>query len=204
MTAVHLALRSSEIRSDGRLFKDAGPPVGDFFRLLEALDLRIAAGLTNLRRDVAGAREHLDEARELISASIRGEQVAALSFPRVDAGPPPRGLQLGGLTPRKARQVRDYVDLRLAERISIRDLAGLVGLSTSYFCRAFRATFDVSPHQYIETRRMAAAQRLMLETDMTLLEIALAAGFGGASHFSKAFRRCEGLPPLRWRRLRRG
>jgi AraC family transcriptional regulator len=202
--AVQLALRSSEFRPDRGPFHDAASPVIDFLSLLEALDLRIAAGLTNLRRDVAGAREHLDEARELISASIRGEEVAALSAPRTSAAPAPQELQLGGLTPRKARQVREYVALRLAEQISIGDLAGLVGLSTSYFCRAFRTTFAASPHQYVEAQRMATAQRLMLETDMTLLEIALTAGFGGASHFSKVFLRREGLSPMRWRRLRRG
>jgi AraC-like DNA-binding protein len=179
---------------------------GDLLSLLEALDVRIAAGLNGLRAD-AGARDHLAQARELISQTLRRADLSALSLtreePAVLAPTGPKALHCGGLPPRRARQVTEYIRLRLAERISVNELAGIAGLSRSYFCRAFRATFNVSPRQYIEARRIEQAQRLMLETDGSLLQIALACGFSEAAHFSKTFRSAIGVSPSRWRRIHR-
>jgi AraC-like DNA-binding protein len=177
---------------------------GDLLSLLEALDVRIAAGLNGLRAD-AGARDHLAQARELISRTLRRADLSALSLNREEpaAAAGSKELCSGGLPPRRARQVTEYIRLRLAERISVNELAGIAGLSRSYFCRAFRATFHVSPRQFIEARRIEQAQRLMLETDGSLLQIALACGFGEAAHFSKTFRSAMGLSPSRWRRIHR-
>ena len=176
---------------------------GDIVALLEALDVRIAAGLSGLRPD-AGARGHLDQARQLISNTLRRAEVGALparSEPAAEVDPPaPR---FGGLPPRKARRVAEYVDLRLAERISVDELAGVAGLSRSYFCRAFRDTFHVSPRRYVEARRIEQAQRLMVETDLPLVQIALACGFGEAAHFSKTYRAAVGTSPSHWRRAHR-
>jgi len=177
---------------------------GDILSLLEALDVRIAAGLNGLRAD-AGARDHLAQARELISKTLRRADLSALSLKREEPAAPSGAKELctGGLPPRRARQVTDYIRLRLAERISVNELADIAGLSRSYFCRAFRTTFDLSPRQYIEARRIEQAQRMMLETDGSLLQIALACGFSEAAHFSKTFRSAMGLSPSRWRRIHR-
>jgi len=175
---------------------------GDLLALLEALDVRIAAGLTGLRAD-ACARDHLAQARELISRTLRDLSSLSLKRERPAAASDSKELCSGGLPPRRARQVTEYIRVRLAERISVNELADIAGLSRSYFCRAFRTTFNVSPRQYIEARRIEQAQQMMLETDGSLLQIALACGFSEAAHFSKTFRSAMGLSPSRWRRIHR-
>jgi AraC family transcriptional regulator len=190
-------------QSRPRLRTGKEQPANDVVSLLEAIDVRIAAGLTTLRRGDS-ARDHLDQARELISGTLRRADVSALAALRT---PPARSeseaLHYGGLAPRKARQLTEYIELRLAERLAISEMAGVPGLSRSHFCRAFRATFNQSPRQYIEARRIERAQRLMIETDQSLLQIALACGFNDPAHFSKTFRNAVGLSPSRWRRMHR-
>lgn len=165
--------------------------------------MRIAAGLTTLRRDSTSAQDHLDEARELIGVALRHEASSAwrggARAPIAAQAQTPSVAQ-GGLPPRKARRVAEYVDVRLTERICVSEMAALADLSRSHFCRAFRSTFGMPPHVYVETKRIERAQRLMLETDMSLLEIALACGYCDAAHFSNAFRRASGMAPSIWRR----
>ena len=178
------------------------PPATDVVSLLEAVDLRIAAGLTTLRRNDR-ARDHLDQARELITWSLRRADLFAFASRRPDGRSEREAAHYGGLTPRKARQLTEYIELRLAERLSLAELASVTGLSRGHFCRAFRVTFDQSPRRYVETRRIERAQRLMMETDQSLLHIALACGFNEAAHFSKTFCCVVGCPPSRWRRMHR-
>jgi transcriptional regulator GlxA family with amidase domain len=181
-------------------------PSADIISLLEALDVRIAAGLTTLRRDSTSAQDHLDEARELIGVALRQEASSAWrggTHAPIAAQAQTPSVAQGGLPPRKARRVAEYVDVRLTERICVSEMAALADLSRSHFCRAFRTTFGMPPHVYVETKRIERAQRLMLETDMSLLEIALACGYCDAAHFSNAFRRANGMAPSLWRRAAR-
>ena len=204
---MELAARASPYRANrwsarpSRTFEEQ--PANDVVSLLEALDTRIAAGLTALRAE-DGARDPLDQARELISRTLHRADLIVLVSPRATAGrSEPQSPRSGGLTPRKTRQLTDYIELRLAESLSIAELASVAGLSRSHFCRAFRASFDLSPRQYIESRRIERAQQLMIETDQSLLQIALACGFSEAAHFSKTFRCVVGQSPSCWRRMYR-
>src|SRR5258708_34726289 len=60
----------------------------------------------------------------------------------------------GGLRPRAFRRVREYIHAHLAENISNRVLAELVGLSACYFVRAFKQSTGVSPHRFVLQSRV--------------------------------------------------
>jgi len=192
-----------EGRSGPRPRTSGDQPANNVVSLLEAVDVRIAAGLRTLGEH-ASARDPLGQARELIASTLRRAQVLALSALREPAATSRTPTFCsGGLPPRKSRQLIEYIELRLTERLSISELASIVGLSRSYFCRAFRETFDASPRQYIEARRLQRAQQMIIETDQSLLQIALDCGFSDAAHFSKTFHAAVGLSPSRWRRMYR-
>jgi AraC-like DNA-binding protein len=90
---------------------------------------------------------------------------------------------------------REFIDRLYAEPLALRDAAREAGLSPFYFHRLFRRAFGETPHRYLTRRRMAAAQRLLLEGRLTVTEVCLAVGFQSLGSFSALFTRETGRPP---------
>lgn len=109
----------------------------------------------------------------------------------------------GGLAPGALRRVRDYIDGRLSDTISLDALAGVAELSRCHFARAFKQSVGTSPHAYVMQRRLERAERLLAETDLSLCQVALDSGFSDQSHFSSCFRKSFGASPRSFRRSRR-
>ena len=110
----------------------------------------------------------------------------------------------GGLAAWQTRRVIAHVEGNLSGRIRIQELAQLLGLSSSHFCRAFKCTFGASPRDYVLRRRIEAAQGLMLTTAEPLSSIAVRCGMCDQPHFTRSFHRIVGETPYAWRRTRRG
>jgi AraC family transcriptional regulator len=87
--------------------------------------------------------------------------------------------------------------------IRIVDLAAAARLSKSYFSHVFQRTVGESPFSYVRRRRIERAQQMMLLTDKSLADIALACGLADQSHMNRCFRNLVGQSPGAWRRLRR-
>jgi transcriptional regulator GlxA family with amidase domain len=109
----------------------------------------------------------------------------------------------GGLPPRAFRRVREYILEHLAEDISNRALAELVGLSACYFARVFKQSAGVSPHRFVLQSRVDRVKHLLAETELPLAHVAVAAGFADQSHCTRRFRQLVGITPSRFRWLRR-
>jgi len=105
----------------------------------------------------------------------------------------------GGLPPRVLRRVCEYIDRHVEENISIKDLAEVAGLSRFHFLRAFKQSQGMTPHCYVFQRRLEYAKRLLSESELSLSEVAVAAGFADQSHFARRFRRYVGTTPARFR-----
>jgi AraC family transcriptional regulator len=103
----------------------------------------------------------------------------------------------------QARRVFAHVEANISRKILIRELARLLGLSSSQFCRAFKCTFGVPPRDYMLRRRIEVAQALMLTTSEPLSSIAVRCGMCDQPHFTRSFRRIVGETPYAWRRTRR-
>jgi AraC family transcriptional regulator len=110
----------------------------------------------------------------------------------------------GGLPPWQARRVSAHVERNISARIHIKQLARLVGLSASHFCRAFKCSFGTSPRNYVLRRRIEVAQALMLTTPAPLSAIAVSCGMCDQQHFTRSFGRIVGESPSTWRRARQG
>src|SRR4029450_9785900 len=70
----------------------------------------------------------------------------------------------GGLSPALTRRVCDYIEGHPAEKIRLNGLAGLAGLSTDHFARAFRQSVGVPPHTYLLRRRLEQVEHMLRET----------------------------------------
>ena len=102
----------------------------------------------------------------------------------------------------QARKVLDYIDRHITSRVLVADLCALVWRSKAHFSRSFRGTFGHSPHAFVVRRRVELAAKYMLQTDMSLNDIALECGFVDQAHLCKQFRAAIGETPAAWRRAK--
>ena len=100
----------------------------------------------------------------------------------------------------KMRRLKQYIEDHLEEPILISDLARCAFLSTSYFCRVFKADTGESPHAFVMRVKIDRAQTLMLRTTLAMSQIALACGLADQSHLCRCFRQLTGTTPAAWRR----
>lgn len=93
----------------------------------------------------------------------------------------------------------EHLDACFADPISATTLARQSGLPPVRFARLIKRIFRLTPTQLIAQRRLAAASRLLRETDQAVAEIALACGFYDHSAFTRAFREAIGSTPTQFR-----
>ncbi len=103
------------------------------------------------------------------------------------------------LTERQLRVINDYVESHLDRKLSLAELAGLLFMSLSHFERLFRASVGCSPYRYVLNRKIERARGLLLNTSLSLQQIAEACGFANQSHFTRHFTRQVGVSPARFR-----
>jgi AraC family transcriptional regulator len=103
---------------------------------------------------------------------------------------------------RELKRIQVYIDERLDQQISLRDVAGVVDLSPQCFARALKETSGLSPHQFLIARRLDMAKRLLLDPARSVAEIAATVGFSDQAHMTATFSRVLGYTPGHWRRER--
>lgn len=109
---------------------------------------------------------------------------------------PPKGLN--------ARQVATLEDLVLSDLSNppgVRAMASRLGLSEGRFAHAFREALSMSPSKWVTLKRLRMAEQMMLESRLSLADIAYATGFADQAHMSRVFSSQNGMPPSRWRKL---
>jgi AraC family transcriptional regulator len=165
-----------------------------------AATVPMATAIANLIEHAEAAIESdRDLARDCISRALTLLRAARPPGNGTTSCPPTKPPR-GGLAPWQARRVVAHVDTHLASRIRTQDLTALAKLSGSHFSRAFKASFGVAPLAYVAARRIGLACELMLTTDQSICQIALACGLCDQSHFCRVFRRVVGASPNVWRR----
>ncbi|MCV4344490.1 helix-turn-helix domain-containing protein [Pseudomonas capsici] len=138
-----------------------------------------------------------EPAERLLTSSLAHEMLSHALLGQVGLRD---GLHLkGGLAPHLRRQLVDFIEMHLADPLSLGQLAGLCALSEYHFARMFRESFGLPPHQYLLARRLSHARHLLRHTAQPLSDIALACGFASASHFSNRFRQAIGATPGEYR-----
>ena len=94
----------------------------------------------------------------------------------------------------------EIMEAHIEDPISQEDIALLLGLSCRQHERLFRRHIGMSPAHYYLKLRLKKARHLLLQSELSILEIALASGFVSASHFSKCYRGLYGKSPRDERR----
>ncbi|GAA1939130.1 helix-turn-helix domain-containing protein [Kitasatospora viridis] len=93
-----------------------------------------------------------------------------------------------------------HIEHRLAEGLTVDQLATEVRLSPAHFAELFRVETGETPARYRTRLRTERARLLLAETDLTVTAIAVDLGYSSSQHFATAFRRETGETPSRHRR----
>lgn len=100
------------------------------------------------------------------------------------------------------KDILTYIRKNYAEPLTVREVASAVGISPTYFSAFFTEHFSQHFGEYLRSVRIEQSCALLLDTSMSVTEIALAVGFGTVSHFIHHFRRMIGMTPLVYRKNR--
>jgi AraC family transcriptional regulator len=112
---------------------------------------------------------------------------------------PPPVAPSGGLSQRNLRQISGYIEAHLAETLTIAELAAIADLSPFHFCRMFKRSLLLTPHQYVMQQRVERAKRLLQQSEVSISAITQQCGFANPSHLSKWFRQLTGITPTAYR-----
>ncbi|MER6674475.1 AraC family transcriptional regulator [Streptomyces sp. NPDC000983] len=147
-----------------------------------------------LRRRVGQLHDALDRPGEELEAASRlvlvGERLTRHLRPTQATGVP-------RADPVLARGLRELLDARLVEGVPLEEAAALLHAHPAHLVRAFSTAYGIAPHQYLTSRRVDRARRLLLDGSRPG-EVAAAAGFFDQSHLTRHFRRLVGVTPGRY------
>lgn len=175
--------------SEGELDSQPGTRrPGEWVRHVIAL---LDSAIVQLHEHESVARFTMLEAASLLKGRIAPGMTAALPGGR------------GRLLTWQVRRVCEYIDANITDRLLVADLCVLVRLSEAHFARSFRLTLGEPPHAFVLRRRLELAAKYMLQTEMSLCEIAQRCGFADQAHLCTRFREAAGVSPAAWRRASR-
>ncbi|MCC6726410.1 MAG: substrate-binding domain-containing protein [Saprospiraceae bacterium] len=107
---------------------------------------------------------------------------------------------IGDLDQQFLRKFTSYVEANLAEQnLTVESLSEAFGLSRVQLFRKTKALLGESPNDFIQQVRLKKASQLLLESDLTVAEIAYRSGYSSPGYFSTAFKGRYGCSPSEWR-----
>lgn len=94
----------------------------------------------------------------------------------------------------------NYIREHMDKRLTVGDIAAVVGMSEQYFCRYFKRFMGKTITEYINEIRVDRAAELLNTTDEKIIEIGLECGYDNISYFIKRFKNVKGVTPKEYRR----
>ena len=176
-------------------------------------DIVLSQELFEIDRDrytCSGGTAPLDMMLNMISSQHGSELAVAISEEficerirgRNDRQRVPLRLHLGTSQPKLVEAV-SLMEANIEEPMGLDELAQHVGLSRRQLERLFQKHLACVPTRYYLELRLAKARQLLLQTSMSIVDVAFASGFVSAPHFSKCYRDFYGIPPRDERRHRK-
>ncbi|MQY38179.1 hypothetical protein SRB17_61880 [Streptomyces sp. RB17] len=148
-----------------------------------------------LRRRVGQLHGSLAHPGDELEAESRltliAERLRARLKPRSGAQEPRRD-------PALARSLRELLDERVTRGLALEEAAGLLYAHPAHLVRAFSTAYGIAPHQYLMSRRVDRARRLLLD-GRAPGEVASATGFYDQAHLTRHFKKLVGVTPGRYR-----
>ncbi|TCL62714.1 AraC family transcriptional regulator [Rhizobium sp. BK251] len=109
----------------------------------------------------------------------------------------------GGLAPWQERRIKELLLTSLHGDIGLDLLSKETGLSRAHLARSFKASTGKSPMMWLLQQRLCMARNMLVNSNLTLSQIAHDCGFTDHSHFSRVFSKHFHASPGKWRRKQR-
>lgn len=95
--------------------------------------------------------------------------------------------------------VARYISEHYADTLTLEDAAQLAHMEKTYFSRRFKALTGFGFLEYLTQTRIRAAEKLLSETELSIVDIAELTGFSCSNYFGDVFRRYKGVSPTAYR-----
>jgi AraC-like DNA-binding protein/mannose-6-phosphate isomerase-like protein (cupin superfamily) len=110
-----------------------------------------------------------------------------------------QGTEQSGYSPPIMRVI-DWLREHLEEKVSVKDLSDVAGLSPGYFRRWFHHEVGSSPSDYLTQLRIERSKQMLAETERSITNIAMELGYNTSAYFTAVFHRETGTTPTDFRR----
>jgi len=96
--------------------------------------------------------------------------------------------------------IHEYLMYNYKDKIDLKRLAELVNMAEGSLCRFFKQNMDTTIFDYLNKIKVEFACKLLMDIDLSVLEVCLDSGFNNLSHFNKQFRKVTGITPSEYRK----
>jgi AraC-like DNA-binding protein len=90
------------------------------------------------------------------------------------------------------------------EEIDLERLAGMVNMAEGSLCRFFKQNMGLTIFEYLNKIKVEFACKLLMDPDLSILDVCLDSGFNNLSHFNKQFRKTTEITPTEYRKRFKG
>ncbi len=101
----------------------------------------------------------------------------------------------------KFMSICDYINRHCTEELCLDEIAAMSGFSKFHFSRLFKEFTNTSFYKYLNARRIAHAEKLLLDPQINVTEAAVRSGFNSISAFMRMFKIVKGCTPTEFRNL---
>lgn len=101
--------------------------------------------------------------------------------------------------PSTVRAARAYIDQNYKDAICLEDIARATHTNPYYLAHLFKEEVGLPPMKYVALRRIGEAQNLLINTEMTVTQIAAQVGYNNSNYFQSVFKRAMGITPREYR-----
>lgn len=101
----------------------------------------------------------------------------------------------------KFNRIFDYINNNYMDDINLEVIASIAGFSKFHFSRLFKQFTDMSFYDYVNQKRVKAAERLLLDPSLTITEVAMQSGFSSISTFNRVFKHFKECTPTEFKNL---
>jgi AraC family transcriptional regulator len=101
----------------------------------------------------------------------------------------------GELPPAIRKRVIEYIEARIDQPLTLEELAEVASMGVWTFGKRFRASFQITPHQYVVDRRIERAQQMLALGRLPVKAIATECGFADQAHLTRVMRARLGRTP---------
>ncbi|MBH8554552.1 helix-turn-helix transcriptional regulator [Nostocaceae cyanobacterium CENA357] len=100
-----------------------------------------------------------------------------------------------GLPKHILKEVIAYINDNLDKNLSLAEMSIVVRMSPHYFATLFKQSMGIAPHQYVIKCRVERAKHLLINRELSIIQVSQLVGFQSQSHFTKVFRKYIGVTP---------